>query len=112
MEFLLQPFNLRQLLAEDEELTVRYLHLALGDVQPTLGHLRCLLKGLQTEELLKDLQPLRGTIGAQLFHLLLPDEGGVPKAVVIQADDVLYGGLQLWNRAPDGLPVPLKFEIR
>src|SRR5439155_12547246 len=67
---------------------------------------------LQAAELLAHRASLRSPRGPDVLHLLLPDEGRVPEAVVVEADHVPNRAFLVRDRALDGLSVPRDLEVR
>src|SRR5438445_2441932 len=111
-----------QLLLQIGEATERFL--AGGDLrllrldvafqgrESFLRPLEGLFEDLQAEELLEHREPFRPARGPEFLHLLLPDEGRVPEAVVVEADHVPNRAFLVRDRALDGLSVPRDLEVR
>ena len=77
-------------------------------LRPLLGP----LERLQAEQLLEDLEAVRAPLGAEVLHLLLPDERGVREPHVVEAEDVADRPLPLRDRAADRLAVAGELEVR
>src|SRR5437016_6773276 len=111
-----------QLLLQTGEPTERFL--AGGDLrffrldvglqgrEPFLRPLESLFEDLQAEELLEHREALRSARGPELLHLLLPDEGRVPEAVIVEADHVPNRAFLVRDRPLDSFSVPCDLEVR
>src|SRR5437899_8886373 len=93
---------------------LRFLRLDVGlqGGEPLLRPLERLFEDLQAEELLEHRETLRSARSPEFLHLLLPDEGRVPEAVVVEADHVPNRAFLVRDRALDGLSVPRDLEVR
>src|SRR3989441_839880 len=88
------------------------LDVCLAGRESLLCAFQCPFEDLQTEEFLKYREPLRPARGAELLHLLLTDERGVPESIVVEADHVADRPLLVRDRPLHRLSVAGDLEVR
>src|SRR6266550_5970823 len=93
---------------------LRFLRLDVGlqGREPFLRPLESLFEDLQPEELLEHRETFRSARGPELLHLLLPDEGRVPEAVIVEADHVPNRAFLVRDRPLDRFSVSGDLEVR
>src|SRR2546430_9163909 len=111
-ELLLQIGEAAERFLAGGDLRFLRLDVAFQGREPFLRPLEGLFEDLQAEELLEHREPFRPARGPEFLHLLLPDEGRVPEAVVVEADHVPDRPLLVRDRPLDGLSVPRDLEVR
>ncbi len=111
-----------QLLSQRGEATERFLprgdlgflrlDVPLDGSESFLRPLQGLFEDLEPEEFLEHREPLCPARGPELLHLLLSDEGGVPKSIVVEADHVTDRPLLVRDRPLHRFAVSGDFEVR
>src|SRR3989441_779381 len=94
------------------DLSLLRLDVALDRRESFLRSLQGLFEDLETKELLEHRESLRPARGSEFLHLLLSDEGRVPKSVVVKADHVADRPLLVRDRPLNRLAVPRELEVR
>src|SRR6267143_324001 len=111
-ELLLQSRKTTERFLAGGDLRVLRLDVALHGREAFLRPLEGLFEDLQAEQLLEHREALRPARGPEFLHLLLPHEGRIPEAVVVEADDVADRPLLVRDRALDRFPVSGDLEVR
>src|SRR5881392_850435 len=118
LSFLVQAYQLRLQFRQATErflaggnLRVLRLDLAFYRGESFLRPLEGPFEDFQSEELLEHRETLRAARGPELLHLLLSDEGRVPKAVVVEPDHIPDRALLVRDCSLNCFPVSADLQV-